>query len=56
MGGQARCLGRGGAGFPPVSIPPTPTWETLDLLKVLAIQSDATFRRSAVDQEDLKPY
>ena len=36
--------------------PPTPTWETLDLLKVLAIQSDATFRRSAVDQEDLKPY
>ena len=27
-----------------------------DLLKDLAIQSDTTFRRSAVDQEDLKPY
>ena len=27
-----------------------------DLLKTLAILSDATVRRSAVDQEDLKPY
>ena len=27
-----------------------------DLLKVLAILSDTTVRRSAVDQEDLKPY
>ena len=29
---------------------------TPDLLKALAILSDKTFRRSAVDQEDLKPY
>ena len=28
----------------------------LDLSKALAILSDATVRRSAVDQEDLKPY
>ena len=28
----------------------------LDLLKALAILSDTTVRRSAVDQEDLKPY
>ena len=27
-----------------------------DLLKVLAILSDASLRRSAVDREDLKPY
>ena len=27
-----------------------------DLLKALAILSDATVRRSAVDQEDPKPY
>ena len=27
-----------------------------DLLKALAILSDATVIRSAVDQEDLKPY
>ena len=27
-----------------------------DLLKSLAILSDTTVRRSAVDQEDLKPY
>ena len=27
-----------------------------DLLKTLAILSDTTVRRSAVDQEDLKPY
>ena len=27
-----------------------------DLLKPLAILSDTTARRSAVDQEDLKPY
>ena len=27
-----------------------------DLLKALAILSDATVRRSAVDREDLKPY
>ena len=27
-----------------------------DLLKALAILSDATVRRSAVDWEDLKPY
>ena len=27
-----------------------------DLLKALAILSDTTARRSAVDQEDLKPY
>ena len=27
-----------------------------DLLKVLAILSDTTVRRSAVDQKDLKPY
>ena len=27
-----------------------------DLLKVLAIPSDRTARRSAVDGEDLKPY
>ena len=27
-----------------------------DLLKALAILSDTTVRRSAVDQEDLKPY
>ena len=29
---------------------------TPDLLKALAILSDTTVRRSAVDQEDLKPY
>ena len=29
---------------------------TPDLLKDLAILSDTTVRRSAVDQEDLKPY
>ena len=28
----------------------------LDLLKMLAILSDTTVRRSAVDQDDLKPY
>ena len=27
-----------------------------DLLKTLAILSDTTIRRSAVDHEDLKPY
>ena len=27
-----------------------------DLFKALAIQSDATVRRSSVDQKDLKPY
>ena len=27
-----------------------------DLLKALAILSDTTVRRSAVDQEDIKPY
>ena len=27
-----------------------------DLLKALAILSDTTVRRSAVDQQDLKPY
>ena len=27
-----------------------------DLLKAVAILSDTTMRRSAVDQEDLKPY
>ena len=27
-----------------------------DLLKTLGILSDTTVRRSAVDQEDLKPY
>ena len=27
-----------------------------DLLKALAILSDLTVRKSAVDQEDLKPY
>ena len=27
-----------------------------DLLKVLAILSDTTVRRSAIDREDLKPY
>ena len=27
-----------------------------DLLKALVILSDTTVRRSAVDQEDLKPY
>ena len=31
-------------------------WVALDLLKALAILSDATVRRSAVDREDLKPY
>ena len=31
-------------------------WVAPDLLKALAIQSDATVRRSAVDWEDLKPY
>ena len=30
--------------------------EALDLLKALAILSDTTVRRSAVDREDLKPY
>ena len=29
---------------------------TLDLLKVLAILSDKTVRRSAINLEDLKPY
>ena len=29
---------------------------TLDLLKIQAILSDTTLRRSIVDQEDLKPY
>ena len=28
----------------------------LDLLKALTILSDTTVKRSAVDQEDLKPY
>ena len=28
----------------------------LDLLKAIAILSDTTVRRSAVDREDLKPY
>ena len=27
-----------------------------DLLKVMAILSDTTFRRSAIDWEDLQPY
>ena len=31
-------------------------WVAPDLLKALAIQSDATVRRSAVAWEDLKPY
>ena len=31
-------------------------WVALDMLKALAILSDATVRRSAVDWEDLKPY
>ena len=32
------------------------TQEPLDLLKALAILSNTTARRSAVDLEDLKPY
>ena len=32
------------------------TWVAPDLLKALAVLSDTTLRRSAVDQEDLKPY
>ena len=31
-------------------------WVAPDLLKALAILSDTTLRRSAVDREDLKPY
>ena len=31
-------------------------WVAPDLLKALAILSDTTARRSAVDREDLKPY
>ena len=31
-------------------------WVAPDLLKALAILSDTTVRRSAVDQKDLKPY
>ena len=31
-------------------------WVAPDLLKALAIYSDTTVRRSAVDREDLKPY
>ena len=31
-------------------------WVAPDLLKAPAILSDTTVRRSAVDQEDLKPY
>ena len=31
-------------------------WVVPDLLKALAILSEKTFRRSAVDQEDLKSY
>ena len=31
-------------------------WVATDLLKALAIVSDTTVRRSAVDQDDLKPY
>ena len=31
-------------------------WVSQDLLKALAILSDTTVRRSAVDQEDLEPY
>ena len=31
-------------------------WVAPNLLKALAILSDATVRRSAVDWEDLKPY
>ena len=31
-------------------------WVVPDLLKALAIFSDTTLRRSAVDREDLKPY
>ena len=30
-------------------------WVALDLLRALAILSDTTIRRSAVDREDLKP-
>ena len=30
--------------------------EATDLLKALAILSDTTVRRSAVDREELKPY
>ena len=32
------------------------TWVAPDLLKTLAILSDATVRRSAIDREDLNPY
>ena len=31
-------------------------WAAPDLVNALAILSDTTVRRSAVDQEDLKPY
>ena len=31
-------------------------WVAPDLLKALAILSDRTVRRSAIDPEDLKPY
>ena len=31
-------------------------WLALDLLETLAVLSDTIARRSAVDQEDLKPY
>ena len=34
----------------------TPAWVAPDLLRALAILADITVKRSAVDQEDLKPY
>ena len=39
-----------------LDISSTTAWVAPDLLKALAILSDTTVRRSAVDQEDLKPY
>ena len=34
----------------------TTAWVAPDLLRALAILADITVKRSAVDQEDLKPY
>ena len=38
------------------TIPSAAVGVVLDLLKTLAILSDATVRKSAVDREGLKPY
>ena len=39
-----------------LDISSTRAWVAPDLLKVLTILSAATVRRTAIDQEDLKPY